>query len=583
MQFAKPENIIYLILILTLCCIFFIYIYIRKKDLISLGDYNLLKKVFQNISPKYRTIQFILIITGILLSVIALMRPKWGREYVQFKERGAEVMIILDNSLSMLTEDINNFPNQNRKIYNRFDLAKSLISKTIDKLNNAKIGLTLVSRLAQIEYPPSYNHELLKSRYLKYVAIAPQRHQGTQISQAIENCIPIFSEGNHFPKWIILFSDGEDHYQHRFDSVLKKAKQNNILILAVGIGTKRGGYIPLRDEYGNIVGFKTDWYGNRVISQLNENLMLKMAKETKGNYYFAGSKLLLQNLFNNLSSIKLGEINESNTLMLKDHFQIFIFLSLTFILLGIFLPRSSNIIESLSNSRKYFILPLITILLFSFTQPQKNNLDSQSIIREDMNFSNDLMKNGIKSYQQRDFKKAYKDFESALMYTSKKNRRSDLLYNMAKSAIEMNQINKALNLLKMSLKENPNNNIARELYYQLKKNQKKKSQQNQGKSKSKNRNSKNNNKNKGKINNKSENQNSNSPFPFDMNPFMNQDQNTENHQKGEHQQNKSGSHKGNIGDEKLDRLFKKDQMNRHDWKSLSKGQRKYILRAERDW
>jgi tetratricopeptide (TPR) repeat protein len=68
--------------------------------------------------------------------------------------------------------------------------------------------------------------------------------------------------------------------------VIAEAEQAGIYIIAVGVGTEDGGYVPNPDS---TTGQMIDPSGRPVISRLQTNVMRKLAEETRGRFTVAGS------------------------------------------------------------------------------------------------------------------------------------------------------------------------------------------------------------------------------------------------------------------------------------------------------
>lgn len=63
--------------------------------------------------------------------------------------------------------------------------------------------------------------------------------QGTNISDAITTCMDNFPKNEEAQKVILLLTDGEDHDDQAMEAA-NKAKQQNIAIYTIGVGTAEG-------------------------------------------------------------------------------------------------------------------------------------------------------------------------------------------------------------------------------------------------------------------------------------------------------------------------------------------------------
>ncbi len=481
MIFAHPERLIYFAIPMITFGIYLTYRILRKKDLKALGEKALLKKMFTHVDDKRRPAKFALVFLSLVFGVLSLMQPKWGKELVKIKERGAEVVFILDNSLSMLAEDVyDGSVAFNRKGISRFDRAKEIMIKMAEILKGNKLSLILAARRPQIECPLTFNYELLSQAYIKEAKIAPPYRQGTRLADAIENAFSLYSDGNVFPKIIILVSDGEDH-KSRIREVVKKAKDKGITIFAVGIGSKEGAYIPLRN-----MGYFTGQYkrhkGNRVLSVLQEKTLRYIADNSFGAYYHIASGKDLQSLYERIGLFNQGKFRNSRLLMLKDQFQLFMLTALVFLALGLFLPESKGQLKILFDTRKITFLFLVFMITTGFTQDIKKGNEYykskqykkaieeyNKVIEENPEDRDAFLYRGNSYYKKNDLKNALRDYKNGLNLTENPKSRSDFYYNMGRTAYQMGDRVKALKWYRKSLKENPGHQKARYNYYLLKK------------------------------------------------------------------------------------------------------------------
>ncbi len=481
MIFAHPEHLIYLMIPIITFGVYISYRILRKKDLKALGEETLLKKIFTHVDDRRRHIKFGLIFLSLVFAVLSLMQPKWGKELVKIKERGAEVVFILDNSLSMLAEDVfDENVAYNAKEISRFDRGKEIMIKMAEILKGNKLSLILAARRPQIECPLTFNYELLSHAYIKQAKIAPSYRQGTRLADAIENAFSLYSEGKVFPKIIILVSDGEDH-KSRIKEVLKNVKDKGITIFTIGVGSKEGAYIPLRN-----MGYFTGQYkrhrGERVLSVLQEKTLKYIANHSLGAYYHISSGQDLQDLYRRIGLFNQGKFRNSQLLMLKDQFQVFMLAAFVFLVLGLFIPETKGQLKILLNTKNVTFLFLLFLITTGFSQDvkkgneyykskqyQKAIEEYSKSIEKDPEDSEALLYRGNSYYKKNDLKNALRDYKKGLNLSENSESKSDFYYNMGRTAYQMGDRGKALQWYRKSLKENPDHRKARYNYYLLKK------------------------------------------------------------------------------------------------------------------
>ncbi len=250
-----------------------------------------------------------------------------------------DIIIVFDVSLSMLAEDM---------MPNRIETAKSVVTDFVSKRKHDRIGLIIFAGQPFVSIPFSRDYSGIKhiiqnmSPYLLRQDLPWV--SGTNIGDAILLANMSFSGTENWEKSIVLITDwrsnvGIDPIIAAYDS-----KNANIHIYPIGIGSNSGGKLSYTNTYWEKIYLK-DEKGNEIISDLDENGLLQIAKETWGQYFHAENKWNLNTVFSKIDE-HLPEIttdvNITNTLSLNG-----IFYGILLIL--IILERSITI----QNIRKY--------------------------------------------------------------------------------------------------------------------------------------------------------------------------------------------------------------------------------------
>ena len=107
---------------------------------------------------------------------------------------------------------------------------------------------------------------------------------GTNIVQAIEGAKRGFVSRNSKYRVIVLLTDGEQQSGDVL-AVAEQARQDGIVIHAVGVGTPGGEPIPVRNERGEVSDYVRDDQGQPVLSRLDEKTLGELALATGGEYF----------------------------------------------------------------------------------------------------------------------------------------------------------------------------------------------------------------------------------------------------------------------------------------------------------
>jgi Ca-activated chloride channel homolog len=108
---------------------------------------------------------------------------------------------------------------------------------------------------------------------------------GSDLAGAIELAIETLGKTGQKNNALVIISDGEKH-EGDLEAMISEAEKSGVYILAVGVGTEDGDYVPNPDFPGNRM---VDRNGKPVISRLQPEVMRKLATETKGRYAVAGT------------------------------------------------------------------------------------------------------------------------------------------------------------------------------------------------------------------------------------------------------------------------------------------------------
>ncbi|MDX9924449.1 MAG: VWA domain-containing protein [Ignavibacteriaceae bacterium] len=340
-RFANPEylHLLYIIPIMVL-----IYYYFYKKEKLFLEKFiglQLHKHVIPERSTIKNHIKFGIYSFALVLVILTLANPQIGTRVEEVKQLGIDVYIALDVSLSMSAEDIKP---------NRLQKAKFDISKLIQKLEGDRIGLIIFSGRAYIQFPLTTDYGAA-NLFLNTVNTGSIPQPGTALAEAIDLASDSFKEDKVTEKVIIVISDGEDH-EGDIEKAVEKAKDKNIKIYTIGIGSITGVPIPVYDERGNNLGFKKDLSGNTVLTKLDENTLKQVSKDTGGEYFKTQQNSdELNEIYNKLSNLEQSEYGTKKVTEYEDRYYYFLFPALLLLFIDAFISnRKSKLYQKLYKS-----------------------------------------------------------------------------------------------------------------------------------------------------------------------------------------------------------------------------------------
>jgi Ca-activated chloride channel family protein len=338
-RFANPDYL-YLLLLLPVMALLFIINEIRKRRARKrLGDIRLIGTLMPELSDSRSAVKFILLLFAVLAGVIILSRPQFGSKIEDVKKQGVEVIIALDVSNSMLSEDIQP---------DRLTRAKQAISRLVDNLDNDKIGLIVFAGDAYTQIPITTDYVSAKM-FLSTIGPDMVPKQGTAIGAAINLGVRSFSPGEGKSKAIIIITDGENHEDDPV-AAAQEAGKAGIVIHTIGIGSTEGVPVPVtvngRKEY------LKDVDGNTVISKLDEDILKKIAMSTEGSYVRASNTNIgLDQIFADIRKMKKQELESTQYTEYNDQFQIFAAIALFMLVADFIIMERRN--RKLANIRLF--------------------------------------------------------------------------------------------------------------------------------------------------------------------------------------------------------------------------------------
>jgi len=231
------------------------------------------RELLINYSPLKRLLKHILFFLGFFCLVFALLQPQINKEPITIKEEGWNVIIALDISRSMQTKDVEN---------SRLALAKEKIKTLLSVLDCARASLILFSSDAFVQCPLTADKEAFLL-FLDQVDTETLTVGSTALDRALLVAINSVNATKTKNNILLLVTDGED-FSRNLSTGKQKALESNLVVCALGIGSKEGGPIPIFDAEGNISGYEKDATQKIVISRINDEILSLLTKELHGFY-----------------------------------------------------------------------------------------------------------------------------------------------------------------------------------------------------------------------------------------------------------------------------------------------------------
>ena len=272
LNFAQAQYLLLLLLIPLFFVIQAVVLKMRRRKIRKFGDEKLVSQLMPSYSKGKVWVRLVLFSIGFFFFVICLSRPQIGAKLKEHETKGAEIMIVLDVSNSMLAEDYSP---------NRLERAKLAISRLVDKLREDRIGLIVFAGNSFVQLPITTDYVSAKM-FLNSISTDSVPVQGTAIGDAINTAMRSFSAQSEKSRAIIVITDGENHEDDPV-AAAKQAAELGVRVFAIGVGSPEGKPIPMDGE------LLKDKDGEIVVTRLDEKVLQDLAQAGNGVYVRAGN------------------------------------------------------------------------------------------------------------------------------------------------------------------------------------------------------------------------------------------------------------------------------------------------------
>jgi Ca-activated chloride channel family protein len=247
---------------------------LRRRRIRRFGDEELVNALMPSYAGAKVWLRLSFFAIAFCFIVLAMARPQRGVKLKEQQLKGAEVIIALDVSNSMLAEDYSP---------NRLERAKLAISRVADKLHDDRIGLIVFAGDSYVQIPLTSDYISAKM-FLNSISTGSVPVQGTAIGSAVDLAMRSFSDQSDKSRAIIVITDGENHEDDPV-AAAQRAADMGVRVFTIGVGSKEGKFIPLPEG-----GYITDSEGNNVVTRLDDVTLQEIAEAGNGVYVHSSNR-----------------------------------------------------------------------------------------------------------------------------------------------------------------------------------------------------------------------------------------------------------------------------------------------------
>ena len=317
---------LYLLFLLPLIVALFLFnMYWKRKKQREFGDLEAIQRLSPDRSVFKPVFKIVVLLLALAALIIGLVNPKIGTKMETVKREGIDIVFAMDVSKSMLAEDV---------APNRLDKSKQIVSQIINQLGNDRIGIVAYAGNAFPVLPITSDYSVAKM-FLQGMNTDIVSSRGTSLDEAIKLSATYFDDKSKTSKLLILISDGEDHSEGA-QAAAEEANKLGMRIVTVGVGTEKGGTIPLKVN-GVVQSYQRDQNDEVVVTKLNKPGLELIAKVTKGGYVSGNNtKEVIEYIKNTLDTIQKTEFESTQMADFQSQFQWFIGFGFVLLFLDLF-------------------------------------------------------------------------------------------------------------------------------------------------------------------------------------------------------------------------------------------------------
>ena len=315
--------------ILFIQLIFWIYFIIKgQKQSSELISPAMDKILARDLNQSRVSLKMNITIIASLLLTLAASGPQIGTRVRPIERKGVDLVIALDTSTSMDAEDVTP---------SRLEKSKLEIGKLIRNLKGDRVAIIVFAGTSHLYLPLTTDYEAALL-FLNEIDSKMIPTQGTVLSKAMLKALESFSNEIDKFKVMLLISDGEDHDDQAVN-IASKASNTGFVINTVGVGSKNGSLIPIKNDKDQKAGYKRDGKGNLITSIPNETVLKEIATAGGGTYFwFANSADSYVEIAIAIENMEKKTISTHEFSEYEDRYQIIALSSLLCYFIGFVIP-----------------------------------------------------------------------------------------------------------------------------------------------------------------------------------------------------------------------------------------------------
>jgi Ca-activated chloride channel homolog len=437
MTFGAPEWLWGLLLVPLLIALFVRSEHRALKRLQEFVSARLLPQLAGTVNRPRRIIRFSLLLLGLALAIVSLAQPRWGYTFQDVKRKGLDLLVAVDTSRSMLSNDVQP---------SRLERVKLAIQDLINELQGDRVGLIAFAGRAFLQAPLTIDYDAVIEA-VNDLDTKTIPEGGTNISSAITLATQSFGKSAMGNRALVIFTDGEDLNGEAVKTAKAAAADAGVRIFTVGVGTPQGSLIPITGDDGE-TSFVKDSAGQVVKSKLDDKRLREIAEATGGFYLHLenGPRSMQQIQTEGLAKMQAAEMDVRLSRRPIERYEWPLGAALIALALSILIPERKR-----TRVRAQVPAPARTVPHTVAAGSAKAAGAAAVLLILLCSSSALATAPGINAYQQGKFEDAYKEFQDTLKSHPQSRAEEKLQFDSGTAAYKLKDYNKALESFSQAL------------------------------------------------------------------------------------------------------------------------------------
>jgi Ca-activated chloride channel family protein len=266
---------------------------------------------------------------ALALLIVAFARPQLGEGEAQVSASGIDIVVALDLSGSMASED---FHLKGQRV-NRLVIAKEVLQQFISRRASDRIGLVAFAGRAYIASPLTLDHDFLLQN-LERLDLGGIE-DGTAIGSALTAALNRLRDVPAKSKIAILMTDGQNNAGQVPPLTAAEAAQAlGVKVYTIGVGTRGQAPMPVIDPFGRKVY-------RQVPVDIDEETLSQIARKTGGKYYRADNADTLRAIYAEIDQLEKTEVQVKKFQRYRELFPWLVLPGLALLMLEIILSQTA--------------------------------------------------------------------------------------------------------------------------------------------------------------------------------------------------------------------------------------------------